>query len=396
MKGLTFTDAWTPNRGNATGDEANNGTAIAPRRLHGRMFRRATDTTENNVTTDYNGAAQNSAGTQYNGVNQNDGVTESADNVAPKNGSTASNTIHIATLMAGQQWGETYAAANAHGVDIIGGADPTVGLGLLMGGGHGPLTAKYGLAADQALEFEVVTWDGQLLIANCEQNTDLFWALRGGGGASFGVVTSVTVKTYPVVTITTFGFLINSTDNNALWDAVTYMSSKAPQLSEAGLGGYLYVNPSADGKQMGNFSGMLIGYDTTKEGLNKTLDPLMAGMNNGAWSNKTTPFGGPFAKFAQYDNLSGWLKGPDPHLEKVGFDGRLGSRLLDEQSLTADVPALRAALETTVAPGQFIVLHLTAGKGVREVKPAGGPNAVLPAWRYTYLHVGKSPPLARL
>jgi FAD/FMN-containing dehydrogenase len=52
--------------------------------------------------------------------------------------------------------------------------------GFIQGGGHGPLSSLYGLAADDALEFEVITTTGKVLTASPSQNVDLFWALRGG------------------------------------------------------------------------------------------------------------------------------------------------------------------------------------------------------------------------
>ncbi|KAF8555560.1 FAD-binding domain-containing protein [Imleria badia] len=73
--------------------------------------------------------------------------------------------------------------------------------GYLQGGGHGVLAPAYGLAADNALEFEVVTADGQIRVANEAQNSDLFWALRGGGAGSWGIVTSATIRVYPPVAI---------------------------------------------------------------------------------------------------------------------------------------------------------------------------------------------------
>jgi FAD/FMN-containing dehydrogenase len=54
-------------------------------------------------------------------------------------------------------------------------------------GGHGPMTSAYGLGSDNVLEFQVVTADGQLKIANSVANPDLFWALRGGCGGTFGI-----------------------------------------------------------------------------------------------------------------------------------------------------------------------------------------------------------------
>ncbi|WP_395403889.1 FAD-binding oxidoreductase [Arthrobacter sp. UC242_113] len=72
--------------------------------------------------------------------------------------------------------------------------------GLTLGGGIGWLNGKYGLACDNVLEADVVTADGEMVTANGEQNEDLYWALRGGGG-NFGVVTSLTYQLHPVSTV---------------------------------------------------------------------------------------------------------------------------------------------------------------------------------------------------
>ncbi len=67
----------------------------------------------------------------------------------------------------------------------------------MLGGGHGWLARKHGLACNSMVAAEVVTADGQLLRADRENEPDLFWALRGGGG-NFGVVTAVEFELYPV------------------------------------------------------------------------------------------------------------------------------------------------------------------------------------------------------
>lgn len=74
---------------------------------------------------------------------------------------------------------------------------PSVGVaGWSIGGGHGPLTAYHGLGVDNILEITLVSSDGSLIIANSHNNSDLFWALRGGGGSTWGVITSITVKAF--------------------------------------------------------------------------------------------------------------------------------------------------------------------------------------------------------
>jgi hypothetical protein len=75
---------------------------------------------------------------------------------------------------------DIYARAAQHGRIVVGGMDPNVGIGgYITGGGHSPISGQYGLAADQVLEMEIVTPDGELVIANEATNTDLFWAMRG-------------------------------------------------------------------------------------------------------------------------------------------------------------------------------------------------------------------------
>jgi FAD/FMN-containing dehydrogenase len=98
----------------------------------------------------------------------------------------------------GTTWGDFDRETQAFGLTTTGGIVPSTGIaGLTLGGGIGYLNRKRGLACDNLLSAEVVTADGRLLRANTEENTDLFWGLRGGGG-NFGVVTSLEYQTHPV------------------------------------------------------------------------------------------------------------------------------------------------------------------------------------------------------
>ncbi|KAG8526053.1 uncharacterized protein KY384_000815 [Bacidia gigantensis] len=312
-----------------------------------------------------------------------------AGSTGASNSSSGSSAM---TLSAGTQWGEAYKAASENNVEVVGGSNPSVGIGgLILGGGHGPLTAQKGLAADQALEFNVVTPDGTPRVCNEFQNTDLFWALRGGGGSTFAVVVDVTVRAYPMEPVTTWGFQTNSTNNSALWDASTYFHTQLVQLNEAGLTCYYYIKPSVGG-DIGSLYGIFVSFGAVNA--TELVQPLQAGMRNGSWSaqNLTTPFGGiP----NQYPNLYAYTVGANT-AEAVGNDGRLGSRLLTEEALTSDPAKLRIALEQSTPPGNVLFGHLTAGKGVREARPAGGGNAVLPAWRFSYVHAAMSAPWSLL
>lgn len=106
-----------------------------------------------------------------------------------------------AWVEAGVQWGMVLEKAQAVDLAPLLGSSPHVGvMGYTLGGGMGWLARKYGLAIDSVRHFEVVTADGLLRRVSQTENSDLFWALRGGGG-NFGVVTGMEIQLYPVSTI---------------------------------------------------------------------------------------------------------------------------------------------------------------------------------------------------
>ncbi len=85
------------------------------------------------------------------------------------------------------------------------GSHPTVGLGgLALGGGQGFASRAHGLTCDNVTEIDVITADGKLRRCSSAVDPDLFWALRGAGAGSFGIVTAFTLRTFPVATVTTF------------------------------------------------------------------------------------------------------------------------------------------------------------------------------------------------
>ena len=115
--------------------------------------------------------------------------------------------------------------------------------GFIQGGGYGPLSSIHGLASDNALSFEVVTATGEAISANSESNIDLFWALKGGGPGTWGVVTSVTLKTHP--TVMCIGMSLNVTaTGSTFWKAFGIFQSFIPGLSEAGM--YVWYSLTAD------------------------------------------------------------------------------------------------------------------------------------------------------
>ena len=102
------------------------------------------------------------------------------------------------SLGAGSIWGHAYDAVTTRGGRYVqGGGCTTVGVaGLVQGGGFGSFSKRYGLAAASLLEAEIVTADGRVRTVNAVRDPDLFWALKGGGGGTFGVVTRLTLRTH--------------------------------------------------------------------------------------------------------------------------------------------------------------------------------------------------------
>jgi FAD/FMN-containing dehydrogenase len=127
----------------------------------------------------------------------------------------SANGPNIGELGAGVIAGNAYRFFNAHGMDITGGYEQSVGIagGFAQGGGVGSFTTTYGLMADNAVEFEVVTADGEVRIINECNDPDLFWAMRGGGGGTFAVLTKYRVQVYPSLPIHVFTFNANFSES---------------------------------------------------------------------------------------------------------------------------------------------------------------------------------------
>jgi len=111
---------------------------------------------------------------------------------------TSNNTVRVG---GGNLWGEVDHATHPFGLAVPAGIISTTGVGgLTLGGGVGHLSRKYGLTIDNLLEADMVLADGSIVTVNENQNKDLFWAIRGGGG-NFGIVTSFKFQAHPVKTV---------------------------------------------------------------------------------------------------------------------------------------------------------------------------------------------------
>ncbi|KAE8449273.1 hypothetical protein EG329_008440 [Mollisiaceae sp. DMI_Dod_QoI] len=123
------------------------------------------------------------------------GVLISMSNI---DSTTVSSDLRTAYISPGATWAQTISALEPYGVAVVGGRIGDVGVGgLLLGCGLSFLSSQYGLPCDNILNYEVVLSNASIVNANATSNTDLFWALKGGGNL-FGIVTKFTVRTVPI------------------------------------------------------------------------------------------------------------------------------------------------------------------------------------------------------
>ena len=146
---------------------------------------------------------------------------------------------------AGVQMFEAYDAADAQGLSVVGGECSTVGYagGYTQGGGHSSLSSTYGLAADQVLEWEVVDGTGELLHASISENSDLFWALSGGGGGTFGVVMSMTSKAHPNIRVSgaNLTFSNQGLSQDQFYHAISTFHQSLPSIVDAGASPFWFI-----------------------------------------------------------------------------------------------------------------------------------------------------------
>ncbi|EED19033.1 conserved hypothetical protein [Talaromyces stipitatus ATCC 10500] len=281
---------------------------------------------------------------------------------------------------AGIQAQEVYEFAHANGITVIGGEGKTVGVagGYILGGGHSPLGSIYGLAADQVLALEVVLPDGTFTTVTAATNPDLFWALRGGGGSTFGIVTSLVVKAYPKIGVTvgsiTFG-TSNVISADTFFEALKTYYSYFDAFTAAGTYVYFWVFPLGNGQYIFE-THPFFAVNHTVDQFNTLIQPFVDDLS--ALGISVTPSGTYYDDF--YD---AWLAGFP--LETVGSTTMLtGSRLFPRENfnnatlLNVTIAAHRQTLEQGYP---ILAFQMKADA------PAGSvPNAANPAFRTMLMH----------
>ncbi|OTB06057.1 hypothetical protein M426DRAFT_72414 [Hypoxylon sp. CI-4A] len=283
-------------------------------------------------------------------------------------------------LGTGVQAYEAYEAARDNGVTIVGGEGRTVGVmgGFLLGGGHSPLSSLYGLAADQVLSMEVVTADGRFVTASETSHPDLFWALRGGGGSTFGVVTSVVIKAHPKIKVTTMTYLLQTGPTvtaEQFWAALRAFFDGFITYTDAGNYEYFRISQPVQG-QFASDMGPWFAPGMSKAQLEKLVAPLLAKFQE--IGIEVNPI------YTEYDDFYDAWNASFP-VEPWGSDQiRQASRLFPKSNWQdpAKLNATFDAIKSVVEEGAYIV-----GFNIAAAPKRGYPdNAVNPAWRNAVMH----------
>ncbi|KAH8820157.1 putative FAD-dependent isoamyl alcohol oxidase [Xylogone sp. PMI_703] len=278
-------------------------------------------------------------------------------------------------LGSGVVGGEAIEAAAASGYRLVGGECGSVGIagGYTQGGGHSILNSEYGMAADNVLEWEVVTAKGEYLIATPNQHSDLYWALSGGGGGTYAVVLSMTARLYkdgPIV-----GGILNFTDTNVgneiFWEAITLWYQYLPFFIEG-------TNNTIQFVVENNFfttSPMNLVGQTNGSAAQDLVAPFLADLDRlGIRYSLTAVVSNTYEQ--HFSAFYGPLPyGPEPPTTI------LNSRLVPV-SVLKDASAnskFVSSLHATVRSGQFLV----GCSAMNVTNTVHQNNSVLPAWRDT-------------
>lgn len=262
----------------------------------------------------------------------------------------------------------TAAAAN-EGLVVVGGECPTVGIagGYVQGGGHSVLSSQFGLAADQTLQFEVVTASGEVVNASRTENSDLYWALSGGGPGTYGVVTSVTMRAFPDATIGGAAVTVAAayTTTELYYEAVAAFHRLLPNMTELGASvaylltsEYLAVDP-------------VTVYNSTADYVeNVVLAPFVAEL-----AALGVPASVSYTELSYAEHYETYM-GPLPNGHLAVESYQFGSRLIPRSVMVDDIDAFNAVVHNLTSNGV-----ITAGTAARYDNVNGVKNSVLPAWR---------------
>lgn len=309
------------------------------------------------------------------------------------------------TYGAGVQLRQLYDALASKGLMAVGGYSATVGAagGFIQGGGHGALSSWKGLAADNAFEFKLVNAkvstskfldalklmltvsQGEYITANEHVNSDTFWALRGGGGGTFGAVVSVTIRTFKDVPVTVaFMQILKPSPDKSYWESVQELLQSMPGLIQHGRSAYISLIPS---RPISNFttdsflSLQLQFINNTDSAIARdALSPLITALNS-------IEGGDAMVNITQYSAVNEFYTSFPS--DASGANVYFGSRLISREFFESDDGP--AKLADVLRGLEYNVNEAITGAFVspEQVGLDGDitPGAVNPAWRKTLCHL---------
>ncbi|GAQ11669.1 hypothetical protein ALT_8990 [Aspergillus lentulus] len=260
-------------------------------------------------------------------------------------------------------------AAHAKGLVVVGGECPTVGLagGYIQGGGHSALSTSYGLGADNALEFQVVTAAGKLVTANRTTNPDLFWALSGGGAGNYGVVISATIKAHPDATVAgaSVQFLSSKTTADNFYEAISEFHGLLPEMIDAGAtviyqvaSSFFAINP-------------VTAYNKTTDDVKALLAPFLKVLDS-----LSIPYAVAYTEYASYYEHYNKYMGPLPYGNLGVGEYQYGGRLIPRDVLDNNAAGFASVIRNITEHGVIAV-----GVGMNVSQPGDVSNAIFPAMR---------------
>ncbi|KAF2276339.1 FAD-binding domain-containing protein [Westerdykella ornata] len=300
----------------------------------------------------------------------------------------------IGEIGAGVQAQEAWEFFEPLGMMVTVGAVGSVGIagGFGQGGGHGPLGPMYGLMVDQAVEFDVVTADGQLRTINECTDPDLFWAMRGGGGGTYAVLTSYKFQLHRAVPLNVYSFQadfpapdgeLNITQSKVHRDIIRALASNQTLFAQHGIAGYnfflpdhmvsILVQPNADTTQVKQLTAQWHDFLTSYPGLNITESAYHTFHKFSDWHF-----------FTQTPSIA--RNGP------VGIGISESGRLLPKtlfqtpSDIDAVVDAVLAAMQLSYENHAGGAAHLYA-TGPFNTPDLARKSSVNPAWRDALWHV---------
>lgn len=300
----------------------------------------------------------------------------------------------VITYGAGEQFDAIYNFAHENKRVVVGGAVSTVGAagGWITGGGHSLLSNLLGLGVDNVQQIKAVRPDGKYITANRCQNTDMFFALRGGGGGTFGVIMEMSTLAHPESALQVGTYSLGSLSTQQVQTLLGILVANADKWASEGFGGYFAPKSSDNLVAFVQLATPKLTLAQTQASLKPVTDFVNANTNRG-WLSGIKTYN------SYYDVYQASLSSPIqyPVDAAIAMSSRLVPRkyflgTANQQKLTT----LFTNLVNAGAQGQNINLlpfsvNIVAPTSyvVPKSDQPGGPGeaAVTPAWRTSLWHV---------